>query len=245
VKKKYLIPFFLIIGYWSLVIGHLHAALAQEMSSQNFEIQGGNFNMTSGNKTSTNFRLSDVVGQNASITFASKGYVIQSGFLNTAAASIFSFSVYPQTIDFGILTADTPVIKQATIKIANGEVPGYVIKVLQNQPLSTTLNASIPDTICDAGTSCTPKKANQWNKLTTYGFGYRMDGKTASKDFTKDNFFRAFAASTRNEDPVIIMETKARKVVDTATMTLKVNVNRSQPVGIYRNVLTFIALAGI
>src|SRR3989338_9087215 len=54
-------------------------AFAQEMSSPNFRIQGGNLNMTSGNKASQNFNLSDVVGQTASSLFSSKGYLIQSG----------------------------------------------------------------------------------------------------------------------------------------------------------------------
>lgn len=241
---KFIILIFLLLPVTSYLTPY---AFAQEMNSQNFKLQGGNFNMTSGNKSSANFKLSDVVGQNASIVFASKGYVIQSGFLNTAAATAFGFSVSPPIIDFGILTPDSPVLRQATIKISNGNVPGYTVKVSENQPPSTNANATIPDTLCDGvpNNVCSPKKAANWTNLLAYGFGYRMDGKTVPKEFIKDGVFRSYSASTRKEGPEIIMQTQARKVVDTATMTLKINVGRAQPVGQYHNVISFVALAGI
>ena len=44
---------------------HFDTANAQEMSSQNFKVQGGNFSITSGSKASENFRLTDLVGQTA------------------------------------------------------------------------------------------------------------------------------------------------------------------------------------
>lgn len=239
---------FLIVTLFILssVTCRLSIVSAQEMESQNFKIQGGNFNMTSGNKASTNFRLSDIVGQTAATIFASKGYIIQSGFLNSAGAGIFYFSVTPQTVDFGNLTPDSPQVRLVTIKIANGDVPGYIVKAAENQPMTTTAEATIPDTICDeAKNTCTPKKASLWQKTTAYGFGYRMDGKTVPKDFSKDGYLRSFAATRRNEEPEAVMQTQARKVTDLATMTLKVNVSRSQPVGQYRNVISFTAIAGI
>ena len=221
--------------------------LAQEMNSENFKIQGGNFNMTSGNKTSQNFKLSDVVGQTAAGLFTSKGYIINAGFLNAAAGAFFTFTVSPPVVDFGTLLPNTPVEKQILITIANGDVPGYQVKVSENQPLATLVGAEIPDTACDSGTGnpCTKAQASLWTGSGTYGFGYHLTGKTVPTDFEKEGYYRPFPATRRNEPHILIMESKARKVADTATMTVRVNVSPNQPVGQYRNVLSFTALAGI
>src|SRR3989338_10892061 len=53
---------FLVLSLSNGLIFNLRGAAAQVMSSENFVLQGGNFNMTSGNKESQNFKLSDVVG---------------------------------------------------------------------------------------------------------------------------------------------------------------------------------------
>src|SRR3990167_8306802 len=100
-KRRLLILIFLFLQT-SVILNSkffiLNSIFAQDMSSQNFIIQGGNFNITSGNKSSTNFRLADVVGQTAANTFASKGYIIQAGFLNSAQAQALSFTVSPSLI---------------------------------------------------------------------------------------------------------------------------------------------------
>ncbi len=225
---------------------NLNNIFAQEMSSQNFKIQGGNFNMTSGEKASTNFKLTDVVGQTAAGLFASKGYLIQAGFLNAAAGEVFSFTVIPPVVDFGSLLPNVPIEKQLTIKIENGNVPGYIVKVAENQPLSTSVGSEILDTACDtAKNPCTTSQASEWIKNTTYGFGYRMTGMTVSTDFAKDGFYRPFPATRRNEQAAVIMQSKARKVKDEANMTLRLNISPEQPVGVYKNVLSFTAIAGI
>src|SRR3989344_246084 len=90
---------------------------AQEMNSQNFKIQGGNLNLTAGSKASTNYRLTDVVGQTVANTFTSKGYVVNAGFLNSAAAPPFLFTVSPAVVDFGILSPAVPVERSITLFI--------------------------------------------------------------------------------------------------------------------------------
>lgn len=221
-------------------------ALAQDMSSQNFMIQQGNFNMTSGNKESANFKLSDVVGQTAAGIFNSKGYIINAGFLNGAAGDTFSFSVDPAIIDFGSLTANTFVDKIVHISVANGNTAGFSIRVVQNNPLATSLSAYIPDTICDNSTSpCTQSQASVWSSNSTYGFGYRVLGNNTPSDFAKDNSFRPFPAISRNEQPTLIMFSQSPKAVEQANMTLRINISNKQPVGQYKNKLHFTALVGI
>lgn len=225
----------------------LTTAFAQDMSSQNYKLDGGNFNMTSGNKSSTNFKLSDVVGQTAAGIFASKGYIIQAGFLNGAAGETFSFSVIPSLADFGELTPNNPVEKTLRITISNGNATGYSVRASENQPLSTLAGAQITDTVCNSGiTPCTINQTARWNQNTAYGFGFHMTGRTVPKDFTQaDTLFRPFAATARNESPIVIMQSEAKKVVDQATMTLRLNIGPNQAVGQYRNVLSFSALVGV
>lgn len=225
------------------------AARAQEMSSQNFKIEGGNFNMTSGNKSSQNFKLSDVVGQTVSSVFISKGFIIQSGFANSAAGAPFAFSVSPALVDFGTLSPNIPVEKEVKISISNGNATGYNVKVSQNQPLTTSVAAEIPDTVCDPPSGgqqpCNKTAASVWTKNTSYGYGYKVSGKTVTSDLLKDNYYRPFAQTKKNEQAALILESHAKKVVDQATMTLRLAVGPNQPVGQYRNVISFTAMVGI
>lgn len=220
---------------------------AQEMKSQNYSIQGGNFNMTSGNKSSTSFKLSDVVGQTSATIFTSKGYIVQSGFLNGAAGEVFLFTVSPPVVDFGTIYPNNFSERKVRLTVGNGNTNGYIVTVIENQPLSTSVEAQILDIVCDAasGYICTISTANRWTDPVSYGLGYRMSGKTVPKDFSKANFFRPFAAAVRNEKSVQIMQSDAKKAMDTAAMTLKLNVDRQQPVGLYRNIISFTAIAGI
>lgn len=203
--------------------------------------------MTSGNKESAKYKLSDVVGQTSAAIFTSKGYLIQSGFLNGAAGDVFLFTVSPTVVDFGTIYPNNPLEKKVKLTVGNGNTNGYTVTTVENQPLSTSVGAQIPDTACDlsSGYICTINTSNRWTDAVSYGLGYRMSGKTVPKDFDKVNFFRPFASLSRNEKPILIMQSNAKKAMDQAAMTIKLNVSRQQPVGLYRNIINFTAIAGI
>ena len=149
-------------------------------------------------------------------------------------------------VNFGVLTTNQPVEKTIVLTIANGDIPGYTVQVSENQPLSTLAQATIIDTRCDATPDpCTALNPAPWVKNITYGFGYRMDGNAAPDSFANKDLFAPFAQAMRNEQPVTILASKAAKVRDQAVMTVKVNVDANQPVGQYRNIVSFIALGGI
>lgn len=241
-KNLFIILIIIILA--SLVV--IKNIYAQEMSSQNFRMQGGNLNMTSGNKASQNFKLSDVVGQTASSLFNSKGYIIQSGFLNTAAAAVFSLSIYPTVVDFGTLSPNTPTEKTLQITISNGDVPGYSISVAEDHELSTSAQAAIPDTSCNRPDQpCNINKALRWDDTAVFGFGYNLVGSSVARDFTDKSYFRPFANLNRKESPAQIMISQQKKVIDQSVMTLKLNISSDQAVGQYRNILNFTAVAGI
>lgn len=247
ISKIFLFKFCVVVLLFALCTLHLSEAHAQEMKSDNYTIQGGNFNMTSGNKSSAGFKLSDVVGQTSAIIFTSKGYIVQSGFLNGAAGEVFLFTVSPTVVNFGTIYPNNFSERKVKLTVGNGNTNGYIVTVIENQPLSTSVEAQIPDTGCDgaSGYICTISAANRWTDPVSYGLGYRMSGKTVPKDFSGANFFRPFASLARNEKSVRIMQSEIRKAMDTAAMTLKLNIDRQQPVGLYRNIIQFTAIAGI
>lgn len=201
--------------------------------------------MTSGNKASENFNLADVVGQVAAQIFASKGYIINAGFLNAAGGELFGFSVAPSVLDFGSLSPNIPVEGKLTLTVNIGNVSGYTVSVIENNPLKTLVEAQIPDTSCNSDSPCSPIQAGMWTGTGRAGFGYHMEGKTVTKDFKDETAFRPFAATIRNERPALIMQSKAKKVADVAHMTVKVLIDQNQPVGQYKNILHFTALLGL
>lgn len=218
---------------------------AQDMSSESFQIRGGNFNMTSGQKESENFKLADVVGQVAAQIFTSKGYIINAGFLNAAGGEFFGLSVSPSTVDFGTLLPNLPAEKSVVIGVTTGNFPGYTVTVAENHTLKTLVEAEIPDTSCNSDSPCSPNQAGTWSGSGKPGFGYHMDGKTVTKDFQESSSYRPFASVSQNIRPSLIMTSTAKKTSDHATMTLKVLIDQNQAVGQYKNILQFSALIGL
>lgn len=217
------------------------------MSSQNYKLQGGNFNISAGETSSSGYRLSDLVGQTSAQIFTSKGYLIQSGYLNRAASSGFLFSVSPTVINFGSLTPEKETSKVLGITVQSGNFPGFIVYVAQDHPLTTEAGAEISDTLCDAAENklCTKDKGNLWTKKSSTGFGFHLEGKTTPDDFNKKEVFRPFADLSKQELAIPIMESENVKASDTAFMTLKIIVSKIQAVGVYQNVLNLTAVPGI
>lgn len=240
---------FIITSFLLLLTYHLglHPLYAQDMTSQNYKLQGGNLNTSSQAQSSSGYRLVDLVGQTNAQIFTSKGYLIQSGFLNKASTSFLSFSVSPALVNFGSLTPEKAKTDNLLITLSSGNFPGYQVYVAQNKPLSTEANAQIPDTICDAGSNkiCSKDKGNIWQEDSSYGFGYNLQGKSVVSDFTGSQIFRPFASLSKKEQPVLIMESAEKNLTETAGMLLKIIVSKTQPVGIYQNILSFTAMPGI
>ena len=224
-----------------------HPIGAQTMTSPNYTIEGGNFNVTAGSKSSANYRLVDLVGQTSAQIFSSKGYLIQSGFLNRASASSLNFTITPLSLNFGLLTPNQSVYKNITLTVGSGNFPRYSVTTSQNQPLTTEAGAQIPDTLCDAlkNRLCNINKSSQWKEKQSYGFGFNIKGQTVPKDFNKEENYRPFSSLSKKESAVLIMESAEKKVSHTAAIKLKLHVSPQQSVGIYQNQLNFTLSPGI
>ena len=84
--------------------------LAQaEITSPNYIIQMPNFNSGAGIPSSSNYTISQTLGQTAAGLYSSAGYRVKSGFQYIYSIIPFSFSISALSINFGDLTPQTPV----------------------------------------------------------------------------------------------------------------------------------------
>lgn len=215
---------------------------AQErMVSPNYRIIFPNFNSGAGIPTSANNILNTTLGQTAPGLFSSSGYRVKSGFQYINSIIPFSFSVSDIQINFGTLTPESPSTDTSTVVVSAGGAGGYTVKAFENNPLKTFDGAdTIIDTLCD--TTCSETSAGLWTSTTKFGFGFNMSGDDTPVDFTNSNYFRQFADKSSAENPATIMSSSNVGRDRTATITYKVNVSEIQPAGVYRNVITFIAI---
>jgi len=226
-------------------IYHLQSniSLAQTFDSASFHIDWGNFNMTSGKKSSSNYKLTDTVGQNAPGQYNSAGYVVKSGFQYIYDKIIpFSFSISNLNIDFGSLVPNIGSTAANVLTVSTPTGHGYEVYALASHPLATIgTNITIPDTKCDSG-SCSESVSDLWTNNSTYGFGFNASGSGTSSYFTNANYFRQFANSSSGEKAQICMSENVPVENHTATITYKVLISPNQASGYYQNSINFMAI---
>jgi hypothetical protein len=223
----------------------------QHFESDSYIIDWGNFNMTSGSKQSTNYHLTDTVGQNAPGQYDSDGYILKSGFQYIYEQSNqLSFAIDNLNIAFGSLVPGIGTTLFNTITISTPSGHGYEIFAHQNHPLQTAASNQIPDTQCD-NTDCDQSTSGVWTLDTTYGFGFNaigIDQNSApvgigtSQYFPDSTYFRQFADVSASEDPQIIMSQNLPVEDQSALISYKINISSSQAGGNYQNAIIFTAV---
>jgi len=213
---------------------------AETMESDSYRLRFGNFNMTSGTKTSASYNLTDTVGQTAAGLFTSLGYSVKAGFQYLYTLYDFSFSLSSLAIDFGPLTPDFFQTAFHTLTVsAPGQ--GYSVSALASSRLKNFATSDfIPATTCNSGT-CTATTAGIWDDTSDYGFGYNLVGDDISGDFVDDTYFRPFADASLGDSPAVIMSTTAAGQNRSATITYQLNPSASQAAGNYSALITYIA----
>ena len=238
-KPKLFLLLILVIGIWSF---ESSPALSQHFESTNYTIDWGNFNITSGRKTSTTYRLTDTVGQNAPGQYDSSGFIVKSGFQYIHdLLNIFSFSIDNLDIAFGTLVPNIGTTLTSTLTITTPNGRGYEIYAAENHPLTIYSGATIPDTTGDHGT-CSESQSDTWNNASTSGFGLNVLGAGTSSYFTDSSQFRQFANLASGESPQIIMSEDDSVKNHSATVSYKVNISSSQDAGNYENSIIFTAI---
>lgn len=223
---------------------HTKPVRALNMSSDSYEIQMGNLNMTSGRKTGGGNVLTDTVGQTAPGEYISNGYKVLAGFQYINSIIPFSFTISDLSISFGSLIPGIPSTLTNTLTVVAGSAGGWQVTTMENHELRTpTGTAEIDDTSCNGGAqTCSISDANLWDDNGQYGFGYNLSGENIdADDFVNSDYYRPFANDEDDDSPVTIMSSEAATRSATATVTYKVNISALQTAGNYQNYLTFVA----
>lgn len=243
-NKKKKVLFLNLISYFLLLFFlSSKKILSQSFTSPSYHIDWGNFNMTGGKKTSTNYILTDSVGQNAPGQYNSAGYIVKSGFQYAYDPNYkFSFSIDNLDINFGSLTPNIGNTQSNIITITTPSGHGYEIFASENSPLTTLdTNTTINDTTCD-NNDCDETTSGVWTQNNTYGFGFNATGDGTSTYFPNSTYFRQFANRQTNETPQIFMSENNPVVDHSAKITYKINISSNQPSGSYQNNINFIAV---
>lgn len=210
------------------------------MDSENYKIEYGNINVTSGEKSSDNYGLTDTVGQFAPGAYSSNGYLVRAGFQYIYSVTPFYFSVSKTTIPFGTITPENPATDSLELSVSNAN-NGYQVTVIENSQLTNDQGAIIPDTSCDAQ-NCNQTTAAPWTLNSTYGFGYSMSGQDIPQTFINGTYFRPFPSVNQTESPVIVMSSSNATSQSQATLTFKITISQNQEAGNYQNIISFTAI---
>jgi hypothetical protein len=216
-------------------------ALAQEpLKSNSYEIQLGNFNMTSGEKSGGGYKVTDTVGQTAAGEFNSTGYNVYAGFQYLYTLTQFSFEISDLTIDLGELSAGNFSTGSHTLKVTTRS-GGYRITASADSPLETAGGlAFIPFTSCDSG--CSISTAAPWTNTSHSGFGFSASGSHVAADFVNSTYFRPFADLSNAETPQTIATATTVVRNDLTTITYQATINGSTTAGEYETAITYNAI---
>ena len=215
-----------------------HLCLAQHFVSPSYIINWGNFNITSGKKTSTNYFLTDTVGQNSPGQYNSTGYKVKSGFQYIYDTfNQFTFTISDLNINLGTIAAGVATTATNTISISTPSGHGYQIMAQQNHPLALRTGTTIPNTACD-GATCTPTTSGVWTSTSTYGFGFNAIGSSGTSTyFTNNTYYRPFSTTGQ----IIMSETVPVKN-HSALVSYKTVISSVQAAGSYQNAIIFTAV---
>lgn len=231
---------FYLIPIVCFLIPRVPSALAQTLTSPSYTLRQGNFNMTSGTKSSASYNLTDTVGQIAAEFFSSAGYHVKAGFQYMYTLYNFSFSTSSLAVNFGALSPNTFTTGSHTLTVsAPGQ--GYSVTAYETSKLTKSGSSNtIPDTTCDSG-SCTESAATVWTTPTNNGFGYNATGNDIAADFVDSTYFRPFPDFSLGESPATLMTTTSAGKNRVATITYKISPSAIQAAGAYSTQIVYIA----
>ncbi len=222
-------------------------AKAEEMKSDNWLIQFGNFNVTSGKKNSSSYSVTDTVGQTASGPYGSYGsssYFVGSGFQYIYQIDTFSFAISKTLIDFGELTPDIHNTDSHNLTITTKGAGGYTVYAFEEHALKNIDSSDkIKDTSCDAD-NCTHEVAGVWTDQTIHGFGYNMSGNDIPAHFIDSSYYKHFANRANNEEMQVVMSSDDVADQRSATVNYKAGIGGDQAGGSYETAVVFIAVPG-
>jgi hypothetical protein len=242
---------FNLLAIWALNLSNLHLDLVPQakaddsgtLYSQDYNLQLGNFNMTSGEKTGGGLKITDTVGQTAAGEFKASGYSIFAGFQYLYTLADFTFQIDDLNVDLGELAAGQFKTTQNQLTVST-RTAGYTIYALANAPLRLPTNPTtfIPFTACDSG--CAIDDAEPWTLTSNVGFGFNVSGDNRASDFTDSTYFRPFADRSDSQIQQMIAGSPDKVTDDTVTITYKATIDGDQAGGQYETFIEYWAIPG-
>lgn len=231
--------FLICLLFLILDFGFPRTVRGETMNSNNYTIRTGNFNITSGLKSSGSYSLTDTVGQTVANYFSSTGYHARAGFQYLYTLYNFSFSISDLAINLTLTPNFFSTDSHNLIVTAPGQ--GYSVSVYATDQLKLSGGVdTIPDTTCDSG-PCTETSAELWTNASNNGFGYNLTGNDVSADFVSSSYFRPFPNFSLGENPATIMSSIEAGKNRTATVTYQLSPSGSQASGTYSTNIIYIA----
>lgn len=242
VKKK-----LLLITIFCLLITATKNVNAQSLQSDNFVVTFGNFNVTSGEKDSASFHLTDTVGQVGSGPYGqygSSGFFVGSGFQYIYQIDTFSFRISKVLVELGELNINTHSTDSHTLTITTKGAGGYSVYAFEEHPLRQVQGvAEIPDTTCDSN-NCTHITAGVWADQTIPGFGYNMSGNDIPAAFIDSTYYKSFADDESADDMQVVMSANNIANQRQSTVTYKAGITGQQASGNYETAVVYVAVPG-
>lgn len=227
------------------VIVYPRRVRADNLQSPSYIIQFGNFNITSGEKSSDNYAVTDTVGQIGAGPFGQPGsssYFLGSGFQYIYPLHQFRFVISKLSINLGLLTDASHNQDNHTLFVRSPGAGGYQVFAYALHPLRLLGGtAIIPNTTCD-NNNCNKSNAAIWQNQNIGGFGFNVSGDDHWNDFISPNYFRPFANNSINEVMQPVMGTSGVAINREATVTYKAGLFGNEPAGQYETAVVYIAV---
>lgn len=220
---------------------------ATEMRSDSFWIQFGNLNVTSGEKSSASYNVTDTVGQVAPGAYGEYGsstWFVGGGFQYIYQIDEFSFTISDVDIDLGSLIIGVHNTATNTLTITTRGAGGYTVYAYEQHPLRLQDGVTtLPDTTCNAGT-CNESTAQVWTDQNVSGFGFNMTGNDVPSDFVNSTYFRQFADISNAETMQEVMGSSNIAASRQSTVTYKIGMPGTQDAGVYQTYVVYVAVPG-
>ena len=220
---------------------------AERLESDSYVIQFGNFNVTSGEKSSANYNVTDTVGQTAAGAFGeygTSGYFVGAGFQYIYQIKDFSFIISDLSMNLGELVTGAFGTDAHTLEITTRGAGGYTIYAYEQNPLRLQgASDEIADTTCDAG-SCTTTAAGIWVNPNISGFGFNVQGDDVANDFVNNTYFRPFANDEAAAPMQAIMSSSNIALKRQSTVTYQAARSNITAAGTYETAVVYVAVPG-
>lgn len=241
-KKK-----LLFITIFCLLITTTKSVKAQSLQSDNFVVTFGNFNVTSGEKESASFNVTDTVGQVGSGPYGQYGssdFFVGSGFQYIYQIDTFSFQISKVLVELGELIINTHSTDSHTLTITTKGAGGYSVYAFEEHPLRQVQGVEeIPGTTCDLS-NCTHITAGVWADQSIPGFGYNMTGNDIPVAFVDNTYYKSFANDENADDMQIVMSASNIANQRQSTVTYKAGISSQQASGNYETAVVYVAVPG-